>query len=300
MVFIHQAKRIGCFVGLLLFLAYQNTWAQTQAQGFVVPDSKVIGLNSTILKRSYDIYIKLPPSYFDEGNQRRKYPVVYLNDGLYAFQLAAGVTHAAMINNAMEHLILVGISYSPTDRPFESRRRDYTPKTDSNPIGEAEQYLNFLHRELFPLVEKRFRINGLRRAYAGYSLGGIFGLYTLFERPESFRYYLISSPSLWFDNRWALATEQQLSKELSDINAEVFMGIGAFERPAKYGEDYKKPTPINMVKDFSLLYRQLEKRNYPSLRLSKFEVPLAHHELTFPGVLSQGLYWLFPGEKYQK
>ncbi|MCV6623279.1 MAG: alpha/beta hydrolase-fold protein [Cellvibrionaceae bacterium] len=268
--------------------------------GFEIPDSEVLQIQSKQLGRSYDIYIKLPPSYFDQGNQLRKYPVVYLNDGLYSFQLASGITHAAMINRAMEHHILVGISYSPGDRPFESRRRDFTPKTEDNPNGEAEQYLGFLKQELFPLVESRYRINSLRRAYAGYSLGGIFGLYTLFEHSDSFRYYLISSPSIWFSNRWALKKELAVAKETMDINAELFMGVGAFERPAGSNDDYNKPTPINMVKDFGLLYDQLEQRNYPSLRLNKQIVEQAHHELTYPTVLTQGLYWLLPGEKYQK
>ncbi|WP_299981568.1 alpha/beta hydrolase-fold protein [uncultured Pseudoteredinibacter sp.] len=268
--------------------------------GFEIPDSEVLQIQSKQLGRSYDIYIKLPPSYFDKGNQLRKYPVVYLNDGLYSFQLASGITHAAMINRAMEHHILVGISYSPSDRPFESRRRDFTPKTEDNPNGEAEQYLGFLKQELFPLVENRYRINSLRRAYAGYSLGGIFGLYALFEHSDSFRYYLISSPSIWFSNRWVLKKELAVAKETMDINAELFMGVGAFERPAGSNDDYNKPTPINMVKDFGLLYDQLEQRNYPSLRLNKQIVEQAHHELTYPTVLTQGLYWLLPGEKYQK
>ncbi|GAA6152433.1 alpha/beta hydrolase [Pseudoteredinibacter isoporae] len=300
MAFLTRARALSYLASLTLLLLTQGSWADQHNAGFTIPDSKVLRLESKQLNRSYDIYIKLPPSYFDEGNQRRKYPVVYLNDGLYAFQLAAGVTHSAMINNAMEHHILVGISYSPIDRPFDSRRRDYTPKTAVNDKGEAASYLNFLRRELFPLVEERYRINSLRRAYAGYSLGGLFGLYTMLEHSDSFRYYLISSPSLWFDNRWILETEKQLAKETKDINAELFLGIGAFERPARANENYRKPTPINMVNDFNQLYRQLEQRNYPSLRLTKLEVSGAHHELVFPTVLTQGLYWLFPGEKYQK
>ncbi len=304
MAFRLQVKRFHCFISLMLLSLMlpfiQNSWAQQSSSGFVIPNSEILSVKSELLGRSYDIYIKLPPSYFDKGNQRRKYPVVYLNDGLYAFQLAAGVTHSAMINNAMEHHILVGISYSPLDRPFESRRRDFTPKTSGNPNGEAKKYLSFLRQELFPQVEERYRINSLRRAYAGYSLGGLFGLYTLFEHSDSFRYYLISSPSLWFDNRWALETEKRLAKETNDINAELFMGIGAYERPAHADENYNKPTPINMVKDFNQLFRQLEKRNYPSLRLTKRQVSKAHHELVFPTTLTQGLYWLFPGEKYQK
>ncbi|MBB6522834.1 alpha/beta hydrolase [Pseudoteredinibacter isoporae] len=287
-------------VGLIFLLFVPASWAQQNDGGFVIPNSDVLHLDSQRLNRPYEIYIKLPPSYFDEGNQRRKYPVVYLNDGLYAFQLASGVTHSAMINKAMEHHILVGISFSPLDRPFESRRRDYTPKTAENPNGEAQQYLNFLRKELFPLVEKRYRINSLRRAYAGYSLGGLFGLYALLEHSDSFRYYLISSPSLWFENRWILETEKRLAKETKDINAELFLGIGVYERPARTNENYRKPTPINMVKDFHQLYQQLEQRDYPSLRLKKFEVQEAHHELVFPTTLTHGLYWLFPGEKYQK
>lgn len=304
MAFHLHAKRFARLASLVLLLFTlpftQHSWGQQNASGFVIPGSEILHLESKLLERHYEIYIKLPPSYFDEGNQRRKYPVVYLNDGLYAFQLAAGVTHSAMINNAMEHHILVGISYSPLDRPFESRRRDFTPKTSGNPNGEAKKYLSFLRQELFPQVEERYRINSLRRAYAGYSLGGLFGLYTLFEHSDSFRYYLISSPSLWFDNRWALDTEKRLAKETKDINAELFMGIGEYERPARVNENYNKPTPINMVKDFNQLYRQLEKRNYPSLRLNKLQVSKAHHELVFPTTLTQGLYWLFPGEKYQK
>lgn len=276
----------------------QEPTSQTGRE-YSIPRSTVHDIHSDILGRDYQLYVKLPPEYGEDKNARRKYPVAFLNDGPYAFQLASGVTHAAINRGAMESHILIGISYSPDDKPWESRRRDYTPKLENNPTGQAQEYLQFLREEVFPLTERLYRINNMRRAYVGYSLGGIFGIYTLLNAPESFRYYLISSPSLWFGNRWAIGREQKYADNHKDLSAEVFFSVGGHEKPAAKGEDYNKPTPINMVFDLDQFYKNLASRKYQSLRLKKYKVANAHHELALPTALSQGLYWLFPGEKYQ-
>lgn len=286
----HQWMKGALFSALIFGI---NVYA-----AYELPDTEVHEIRSEILKRNYKLYVKLPPNYHDEANTSRKYPVVYLNDGPSAFHLAAGINHTAMINRVMEHHILIGVSYSLDDKSFVSRRRDYTPKQGEQ-TGEADRYLQFFQDELFPFAESTYRINNLRRAYAGYSLGGIFGLYALFNASESFRYYLISSPSIWFGKRWALAREQEYAQQYKDLNAEVFFGVGELERPALKDEPYSKPTPINMVADLEQLYQQLQSRDYPSLRLNRITVANAHNELSYPTVLSQGLYWLFPGEKYQ-
>jgi len=276
----------------------QELTSQTSRE-YSIPRSTVHDIHSDILGRDYQLYVKLPPEYDEDKNALRKYPVAFLNDGPYTFQLASGVTHAAINRGAMESHILIGISYSPDDKPWESRRRDYTPKLEINPTGQAQAYLQFLREEVFPLTERLYRINNLRRAYVGYSLGGIFGIHTLFNAPDSFRYYLISSPSLWFGNRWAIGREQQYADDHKDLSAEVFFSVGSYEKPAAKGEGYSKPTPINMVLDLDQFYNSLASRKYQSLRLKKYKVANAHHELALPAALSQGLYWLFPGEKYQ-
>ncbi len=64
--------------------------------GWEVPRSHVVDLEQTLEDRRYSLFVKLPPGYEEAENQSRIYPVIYLNDGPYTFQVAAGVSHLPM------------------------------------------------------------------------------------------------------------------------------------------------------------------------------------------------------------
>ena len=94
------------------------------------------------------------------------------------------------------------------------RNRDYTPTyapkqkggLEFPTSGKADKFLEFLKSELFPYVESNYRTQPYR-IITGWSLGGLFTVFTYLEHPEYFSAYLAISPSLWWDNESMLKTE---------------------------------------------------------------------------------------------
>ncbi|MDO3381133.1 hypothetical protein [Gilvimarinus algae] len=79
--------------------------AKAEAPAFEIPHSFVHTLTSSDLGRSYDIYVKVPARYHNEENRQKYYPVIYLNDGPYTFQVASGVTHLPMNMGKLEQAL---------------------------------------------------------------------------------------------------------------------------------------------------------------------------------------------------
>jgi predicted alpha/beta superfamily hydrolase len=80
------------------------------------------------------------------------------------------------------------------------------------PTGSSggEHFVEFLTKELFPLIEADFRTLPYR-VYVGHSLGGLTSTYTLLLNAGVFDGYLTIDPSLWW-NRGKLVEESQQKK----------------------------------------------------------------------------------------
>jgi predicted alpha/beta superfamily hydrolase len=173
-------------------------------------------------------------------------PAVYVLDAHYLLDVASGVlsmlrTLARLVDEPIPGFTLVGIGYPTDDRGqiFALRARDLTPtpgvKTSMVPLpplefGGAEEYLSTLLDQVVPAVEERYDVHARRRCLAGFSFGGLFGLYTLLHQPEAFSDYLVGSPSLWWDDGVAFAWEERWAEAHEDLNAHVFGRIGANEQ----------------------------------------------------------------------
>ena len=107
-------------------------------------------------------------------------------------------------------LVLIGY---PTDLRFDTARRayDYTPPNpDGKPMpdplttgrqnGGAPELLQFIETQLRPRIAQLAPTNPAQQTLWGHSYGGLFVLYTLFERPELFSHYIAADPSLWWHN----------------------------------------------------------------------------------------------------
>jgi predicted alpha/beta superfamily hydrolase len=194
----------------------------------------------------------------------------------------------------LENVILVGIGYSH-EIGSDSRIRDYTPTVDrafAKKTGEAAAYLDFLEREVIPMIESRFRADAGRRAYAGHSFGGLFGAYALLNKPNLFRYYILSSPSFWFNGHSLWQIEKDFAKSHRDLPANVYVAIGGLERPGNAaGSKYE------MVGDVDTFASKLAARGYPSLRLRSLVVEGSSHETAFPAAFLNGMLWHFARDR---
>jgi len=263
--------------------------AEAPPAKFEIPNSEVHTIQSEILGRTYHLYIKKPSGYERPENSDQRYPVIYLNDGPYTFQVASGVTRLPMNAGEFEKAILVGVSFAKGEKPQASRTRDLTPSVDEDwalATGGAAEYFQFLKSEAIPFVENNFRADPKRRVLSGQSFGGLFGAWVLLTEPEAFHAYILTSPSLWFDEKIIFDMEQAYASKHDDLNATVFLATGEHETPIS-------ETRMDLVGDQAVFAARLRSRNYPGLMLRDEIVPNGLHETTFPVGFIRAMQWLF-------
>lgn len=261
------------------------------AETFHIPATQVHSLHSEALGRRYDLYIKTPQGYDDAQNADATYPVIYLNDGPYTFQVASGVTHLPMgRSHKFERAILVGISFAQGEHGMASRVRDLTPVVDESwtkyETGGAPGYLEFMKSDVFDFVESRYRADPAKRTLVGQSLGGSFGAWVLLAHTKLFSSYILTSPSLWFRDRYIFDLEREYSAANDDLAAQVYFAVGERETVAN---GMRNPM-VSQLKEFEAALRA---RAYPSLDLRVEVIPGALHETTFPQGFTRGAHWIF-------
>jgi predicted alpha/beta superfamily hydrolase len=169
---------------------------------------------SKILGNRRDILVYLPRGY--RFLSRRRYPVLYLNDGQNLFDSATsfsgvewGIDETAerlIKENLIEPLIVVAVANTG-----EQRIHEYTPtrgvidakaKRKKRSKGLARKYACFLIDELKPYIDRKYRTNPDAEftGLGGSSLGGLATLAIGISYPQVFRRLMVMSPSIWWDD----------------------------------------------------------------------------------------------------
>jgi predicted alpha/beta superfamily hydrolase len=107
-----------------------------------------------------------------------------------------------------------------------------------------------------------------------------------------FQTYLLSSPSLWFDNHAIDPLEQAYAQQHRALPARVLLAIGSFETI--------KPTPRyftrnDMLKDNQAFADRLRKRGYEGLQVETSIIEGEDHLTVYPTTLTRALLQVFPG-----
>jgi len=279
-------------LGLITLVLSPNVFAsQEHHRPYTLDRAEVIDFQAKANGKNYEVYVKVPESY--SNNSVKKYPLIVLTDGYYAFPLLSSINwRMSERNQVYEQSIIVGISYSKGDDVSKSRERDFTPpasadknlKNNTAKSGQADRYAQFIAQELLPYLLSHYSIDTKRKIYAGHSYGGLLGTYILFTQPSMFDYYLIGSPSLWFNNKVIFNLEADYAKLNKDLKAKVFMATGAEEQDAQH----------EMVTNMLALDKQLQMRRYPQLTLVTKTLPDQGHLSGYPTFITQGLLWALP------
>lgn len=224
---------------------------------------------------TFHIMVSVPDGYYS-GSKR--YPVLYVLDGDVAFGMAASIARYLQIGENIPELIVVGIGYGALDKSAgEKRRRDYRPTQ----AGDAENFLNFLNGELITYIDSNYRTISSERTINGYSIGGLFALYTLFTKPETFNHYIVGSPYLIWDNYSIFSYEENSPDKISEMKLSVFISVGSEESDEKYFD------PIDN------LVTQIQERDYPGLKLEAKVFDGSTHLMGPPESLTHGLLSVF-------
>jgi predicted alpha/beta superfamily hydrolase len=187
-------------------------------------------VRSPQLDNERDLDVFLPPSY---GSTRRRYPVVYMQDGQNLADPERAFAGTWNLAGALADLASRGIEAIVVGIPNmgEARVREYSPFFDArHGGGEGDAYLAYVERTVKPLVDRRFRTRPERESTVvfGSSMGALISLYAFFRAPETFGAVGAMSPSLWFAGR---ALTSYIEKDGAPPGR-VYLDAGTDEGPA--------------------------------------------------------------------
>lgn len=281
----------------VLFLAAGNdTLAQSQYLPVTLKNSEVRYLHSEFVNEDYRLDIQLPADY---ATCDTTYPVLIAPDADVGFPLVANISDVLTFPiNQIEPPIIVGIGYknlrdlgdfmawrvrdltptknAPTDQYWEKQVNQIFRRNMEVSSGGAEKFYQFIAQELIPFIDSNYRTSEFR-AFMGYSYGGLFTLYVLFNHPETFNAYYAGSPSFHYDNRVLFHYESTYAQAHSDLPVTLFISSGSLEKRA-----------VELKKMAELLHS----RNYPGLNLETAVIPGKNHQTAVPESYTEALMFL--------
>jgi predicted alpha/beta superfamily hydrolase len=262
---------------LITMMLTCTSFAQTNE--VVVAGSQTKRFTSSIVnEQEYVLQISLPASY---NKTDKKYPVVYLMDSQWDFPLLTALYGQQYYDGFVPEMIIVGITWGGNHpNPDSLRARDYTPTNEkrSPQSGGADKFLSVIKNEVFPMVEKNYRVDENDKTLIGCSLGGLFTMYTLFTHPEMFNRYVAASPAFTWDNKILYKYEEQYHANKSNPPARLFMCVGGVETSVP---DYEKLTAF------------LNNRHYSNLQIESKVLENTGHSGTKGIGYEKGLQFVF-------
>jgi predicted alpha/beta superfamily hydrolase len=199
---------------------------------------------SKISGRTYRIFVFKPASPPPPAG----YPVVITLDANMTFPIMA--TLDATFALAGKAALVIGVGYAVDDpeRLFQLRYRDLTPATllsniqqrpDQPPpklqdYGGAPEFYRFLVEELRPAIADAYCVDAADQTLYGHSIAGMFALYALLNYPGSFRNFVASSPSIWWNACSLLSDVPNFERMIQSRAAapRVLILVGAKEQHA--------------------------------------------------------------------
>ena len=289
-------KRINYLIVITLLLQSIVTGqdGQSNESWTIAPALKRI-IKSEILGRNVRLQIGLPEKYCDTENY---YGVIYYMDA-YAFSgMIRETAFFLQKDKDIPLSITVGIDMEVNtyDDWYEHRSYILSPtKSDiyekdfgllESWTGGGSRFHKSLKEEIIPYIEKEFRAKPGNRTIVGHSLGGLFALYTLFQTPELFERYLVSSPSLPWDNRVIFKWESDYAEKNVDLSAKVFLSVGSLE-------NLPYDMMVHHLRELAAIF---ELRKYPGLEVTSIVFEGETHSSVPPAAFSKGLRTLYSSD----
>tara|TARA_R110002051_G_scaffold325195_1_gene426251 strand:- start:1313 stop:2620 length:1308 start_codon:yes stop_codon:yes gene_type:complete len=162
------------FIAILIFQIIN-----IQAQNSI--ESKTI--DSKVLNEKREIKVLLPKDYSKEN----KYPVVYITDANYNFEIASNYLTQLIKFNSIPKSILVGI-------PQKNRGNELDIFWSENGIN----FKNFIFNEVIPFINSKYETSDFN-AIIGHSDGAEYNHLLMMEKDSPFRGFINVSENLYND-----------------------------------------------------------------------------------------------------
>jgi predicted alpha/beta superfamily hydrolase len=232
-------------------------------------------ISSKATGQRYELLISLPEGYATSG---KAYPTLYVLDGWH-FPLMAFLQDNSRFSEKMPPVITVNISQGVGEAAMARRGIDFSPTRQANVPGSggAAAFLKFMAEELIPYVERTYRTVPSDRGLLGHSMGGLFAIYALEERPELFRRIVAASPSLDCDGDLLIQRARA--------------GLKALPSPVRL--DLSTGTDHDYLRETRALARVLEDLKPANLTFRITEFPGENHNSVRLASFPNGLYWVY-------
>ena len=275
----------------------------------IIENTEVYKLKSDIVGDIFEITVMKPEDVSDEP-----LPVIYLTDANNSLGTGCDVVNLLMLGGEIPPVILVAVGY-PLEGDFNNfiklRTRDFSPSlckwqtpmqaelaemsVEDIACGGAPKFLNFLTTELREFIGSKYNISD-DSTYIGDSMGGLFGVYTLFHKPDSFKRYVIGSPWICWDYPLCFEYEKKYSENHNDLSAIVYMATGGDEHilypnlPDAIVPLFKDAKTEEYSRE---MFKLLENRNYPSLNFRGKILDDETHFTMDSSIIGKGLKSVF-------
>lgn len=250
----------------LFTLTIGNSFAQSTDSLIVIGQRFTIHSKILNENRTYSVY--LPDSY--KNNPNKKYIVAYVLDGERSkFFEVSGIAQSmhSSFNLKLQIPELIVVSIENTNRT-----RDFTPTNSLNYLdkeditafkssGKANDFMNFIDKELMPEINKSFRTVS-QNMIIGHSMGGLFALHCLLENPKLFSYYLLIDPSWFWDHNYIGRRGKEVLEKRAHLKARIFIALAnnfhEDKRHYKWGKQFYDLLKKNKSPDLKVEFKYFE------------------------------------------
>ena len=242
---------------------------------------------------AYEVTVEPPNRYATHPD--KSYPIVICLDGLWTYGPVRDAFRILSLGRELPEAVVVGVGHAHPDlrEVLQLRAIDFTPTEFNSPpetgvqlpadqVGRAANFRRFLVDTILPSVAERYRITD-DRTLVGHSFSALFGLDTLLNEPEAFNRWVLTSPSVWWDNRVMFRREDEHAAVADDLHGRVFLSVGSDE---SIGEPSEGFVGFGGQQE---IYERLASRAYPSLDLTWCRFPGETHQSVISGAVVRGL-----------
>ena len=154
--------------------------------------------------------------------------------------------------------IVVGIANVDRKRDFTYPSKLELDREQFPTSGHSSKFIAFIQNELQPFINTNYHCND-ESTLIGQSLGGLLATQILFENSNLFKNYIITSPSLWWDEERILT--HSLDNDLKGKS--IYVGVGD-EGPVmiRLAQTLFNKLSIEKSQEAKLYYNFFEKQNH--------------------------------------
>lgn len=195
-------------------------WAMPGVRFMDLPAATLPG---TAAARQHRVMVYVPQGSAPAGG----WPVIYVLDGNLMFPMVAQLVHNRGGRGADmrgHSAVVVGLGHALPPGSDEvhdraARTYDYTlpydgvgPDNQGRAQGGADVFLDWITKQLQPVLHAQLPLNAQQQTLVGHSYGGLLTLHTLFTRTAMFQRYVAASPSLWWGGGLVLQEAAQFMR----------------------------------------------------------------------------------------